>query len=527
MNKNKFKQYFEEIIPNLLNYKRWENEINAFLSALIIGFIAHGYIFFNNITLHDNIYNFYMGGTYTSGRWMLAKLLRLSQVIYDTNYLHYSTPWYLGFISLIWIGMSAALIIFTLKIKSRALSILMGGILVSFPVITSLFGYMFTSGMYSFGTFMGVVGVFFVCSIDKVKSWKKLIPVTIGILLQACSVGVYQANIGVIASFTIIVFLKSLDYEEVCGIIPIIKRVLYFVLETLCYLITYYIASIYFVKRVGESLSSYQGIGNMGQVGITEYLSRIPVAYVEFFNPTLEQSRYMYSGGVKYFYLWVLIAIMTFIGINLFTQYRHKLFTGTIYAPAVLVFPLCANIIYVMCDGYIYSMMVYGEVMIFVLLLYLCSIMKLKWKSFANVCTVIPITIMVILYCRYANVCYLNADYVQKAGISYFNRMVTRIESTEGYVAGMPIVFIGERPSVDSSLFLYTEFDEIHIWPYEFKTMVNNWNWYDFMKSNCGFDPPRGDATLFADNEEVISMPSYPSDGSIQIIDGFVVIKLE
>ena len=181
-----------------------------------------------------------MGGTYTSGRWMLAKLLRLSQVIYDTNYLHYSTPWYLGFISLIWIGMSAALIIYTLKIKSRALSILMGGILVSFPVITSLFGYMFTSGMYSFGTFIGVVGVFFVCSIDKAKSWKKLILVTIGILLQACSVGVYQANIGVIASFTIIVFLKSLDYEEVCGIIPIIKRVLYFVLETLCYLITYY-----------------------------------------------------------------------------------------------------------------------------------------------------------------------------------------------------------------------------------------------------------------------------------------------
>ena len=58
MNKNKFKQYFEEVIPSLLNYKRWENEIYAFLSALIIGFIAHGYIFFNNITLHDNIYNF-------------------------------------------------------------------------------------------------------------------------------------------------------------------------------------------------------------------------------------------------------------------------------------------------------------------------------------------------------------------------------------------------------------------------------------------------------------------------------------
>lgn len=527
MNKINLKIYYEKITQNMLDYKRWKNEIYSFVSAIIIGFISHGFIFFNNITLHDNIYNFYMGGTYTSGRWMLAKLLRLSQVIYDTNYLHYSTPWYLGLLSLIWISMSAALIVYTLKINSKIFSVLIGGILVSFPVITSLFGYMFTSGMYSFGTFMGLAGVFFVCNIDKVKGWKKLIIVALGVALQACSVGVYQANIGVIASFTIIVFFKSLDYEEVSGVFPILKSVLYYVLETLVYLFIYYIASIYFVRRVGERLSSYQGIGNVGNVGIMEYLSRIPVAYMEFFSPTPDQSRYMYSGGVKYFYYWVLIAILAFIGINLFTRYKNKLFTGIIYALASLVFPLCANIIYVMCDGYIYSMMVYGEVMIFVLLLYLCSTIKFKWKSIANLCTVIPITIMVILYSRYANVCYLNADYVQKAGISYFNRMVARIESTQGYVAGMPVVFIGERPEVDASLFLYKEFDEVHIWPYEFKTMVNNWNWYDFMKSNCGFHPPRGDASLFAENEKVLSMPSYPSDGSVQIIDECIVVKLE
>lgn len=502
-----------------------ENEIYAFLSTVIFGLIAHGFIFFNNITLHDNIYNFYMGGTYTSGRWMLAKLLRLSQVVYDTNYLHYSTPWYLGFISLIWIGMSAALIVYTLQIKSRLISILLGGILVSFPVITSLFGYMFTSGMYSFGTFMGLAGVFLFAR-KKTMGWKKIVSAVIGILLQACSVGVYQANIGVIASFTVIVFLKSLDEGEISGIVPILKRILYFMLGTFGYLFTYYIASVYFVKRIGESLSDYQGISNMGKEGITEYLARIPVAYMEFFDPTPGESRYMYMGG-KGLYLLILAVILTFVGINLFIRYRHKLFTGIVYALAVLAFPLCANIIYIMCAGNIYSMMMYGEVMIFVLVLYLCSIMRFKWKNIAYACTVIPITIMIILYCRYANVCYLCADFVQKAGISYFNRMITRIESAEGYVAGMPVIYIGEWPEVDNSLFLYKEFDDIHLWPYEFKTMVNNYNWYNFMKSNCGFNPPRGDAALYADSDEVLSMPNYPSEGSIQVIDGYVIIKLQ
>lgn len=501
------------------------SEVYAFFSAIIVGFIAHGYIYFNNITLHDNIYNFYMGGTYTSGRWMLAKLLRLSQVIYHTNWLHYSTPWYLGLLSSIWIGMSAALIIYALQIKSRLIGVLTGGILISFPVITSLFGYMFTSGMYSFGTFLGIAGVTLFAK-KEAKGWRKLANALMGILLQACSIGVYQANVGVIASFTIIVFLKLLDKGEVSGIVLIIKKILYFVMGTLGYLATYHAASIYFVNRIGESLSDYQGIGNVGKVGISEYFSRVPRAYMEFFDPTPGQSRYMYCGGVRPYYLWILAVIFVFLGINLFMRYRHEVFSGIVYALAVLIFPLCANIIYVMCDDNIYSMMMYGEVMIFVLALYLCSIMKFKWEKIANACTVLPVAIMIILYCRYANVCYLCADFVQKAGISYFDRMIMRIESTEGYVAGMPVVFIGERPDIDPSLFLYEEFDDINIWPYAFKTMVNNWNWYDFMKSNCGFHPPAGDAALYVDRDEVLSMPNYPSADSIQIIDDCVIIKL-
>lgn len=527
MNTNKFKRYFIEDMWKIFNYKRWENEVYAFLSAIIIGFIAHGYIFFNNITLHDNTYNFYMGGTYTLGRWMLAKLLRLSQIVYDTNYLHYSVPWYLGFVSLFWIGMSAALIIYMLEIKNKIFSILIGGILVSFPVITSMFGFMFTAGMYSFGTFMGLAGVFFVSSIDKIKKWKKLIFVVIGILLQAGSVGVYQANIGVIATFTLIMFLKSLDYEEITDNKAIIKRIIYFVLETFGYLFAYYIASVYYVNKIGAELSSYQGIGNLGKVGVTDYLSRIPLAYKEFINPTPEVSQYMYCGGVRYFYYFILILIFLFVVISLVRQYRKSVFVGSIYTLAVLVFPLCANIIYVMCDSNIHSLMVYGEVMIFVLLIYLCSVPKIKRDKLLKAVTICIITFVIILYCRYANVCYLKADYVQKAGISYFDRMITRIESAEGYEAGMPVVFIGEAPEIDASVFLYKEFNEIQILPYQFDTMVNNYNWQAFMKSNCGFNPPRGDAAMFADNEEVIAMPMYPSDGSIQIISDCVVVKLQ
>ena len=416
--------------------------------------------------------------------------------------------------------------VYALKLKSKILAVLLGGLLASFPVITSMFGFMFTAGMYAFGTFMGVAGVLCVGSINKIKGWGKWIVACIGIGLQAGSVGVYQANIGVIVAFTIIVFLKSLDDEEIGDIASALKSILYYVAETLGYLVAYYVAAIYFVNRVGESLSSYQGIGNMEDVGILEYLSRIPLAYSEFFAPTPGQSRYMYSGGVKYYYYIVLVLSICFVLWNLCTRYRHKVHLGIVYALAVSVFPLAVNIIYVMCDENIYSMMMYGEVMIFVLLLYLCSNIRVKWKNLVKTSAVIPLAIVMVLFCRYANVCYLSADYVQKAGIAYFNRMVARIESEEGYVAGMPVVFIGERPEVDSSLFLYPEFNEVQMWPY-FKTMINNHSWYLFMKSTCGFNPPLGDPTLFVDKEEVIAMPQYPSEGSIMILDECVIVKLK
>lgn len=521
------KSKLENYLYSIFDYKEKINEVYAFISALIVGFLAHGYIFLNNITLHDNVYNFYMGGTYTSGRWMLGKLLRLSQIIYDTNYLHYSTPWFLGLVSLVCLGLSSAIIVNLLKIKSRAYSILVGAILVSFPVITSLFGYMFTAGMYSLGTLMGILGVYFVGKTNQVNCWIKIIYTLIGIALQACSIGVYQANIGVITSLTIILFLQSLDLKEDNRFVPVLKMIFYYIFETIAYMMLYFIAAKYFLERIGETFSSYQGIGNVGNVGFWEYLSRIPMAYAEFFSPQPNLSRYMYMGGVRVFYQWSLLLIILFIGIKLFAICKKSIFLGIVYFLALIVFPLSVNIIYVMCDENIHSMMMYGEVMIFILLIYLSNTMAIRWEKIVRICTVVPLIIIVILYGRYANVCYLKADYVQKSATSYFDRMVTRIESTEGYVAGMPVVYVGLWPEVDSNHFLYNEFDDIYISPYDFDTMVNNYNWLNFMKANCGFNPHINDPTLFIGKLEVEKMNAYPSQGSIKVIDGCVVVKLQ
>ena len=154
----------------------------------------------------------------------------------------------------------------------------------------------------------------------------------------------------------------------------------------------------------------------------------------------------------KYFDFFTVALLIILMVVNVFIHFKKNKFTACIYLLAGMVFPVATNIIYVMCGGYIYSMMMYGEVMIFVLLLYLGGTTSFKWKDIANGFAVIAITIIVVLFCRYANVCYLNADYVQKAGISYFNRIITRIENIEGYKNIKNSIFIAGGPMMGKSL---------------------------------------------------------------------------
>ena len=45
------------------------------------------------------------------------------------------------------------------------------------------------------------------------------------------------------------------------------------------------------------------------------------------------------------------------------------------------------------------------------------------------------------------------------------------------------------------------------------------------MKYWCGFDPEEADASSFEELPEVKKMPSYPADGSIQVVKGTLVVK--
>ena len=118
----------------------------------------------------------------------------------------------------------------------------------------------------------------------------------------------------------------------------------------------------------------------------------------------------------------------------------------------------------------------------------------------------------------------MSSYYTTKQTVSYFQTLVTRIKSVEGYSDQYPVAFIGEN--------------------YEDKSFENSWAstpfWYGglstilinrysrdwFMSNYLGYTYETvSDEMLQKLEVETKDMPSYPDSGSIAVIDGVVVVK--
>ena len=128
----------------------------TFVAVFIAGIMAHGYMFFNKISFHDDVHClFSLGSTVELGRWLLEIIRRILNGIVGK----YSMPLWTGMVSLLFIALSASMVIGLLEIKETLHCVLIGMIMVVFPAVTGTFIFMFTAGCYFFGLFLIVLSV--------------------------------------------------------------------------------------------------------------------------------------------------------------------------------------------------------------------------------------------------------------------------------------------------------------------------------------------------------------------------------
>lgn len=493
----------------------FERKVLSILSVILWGIAAHGISLTNKFSWHDDLASFWsVGLTTVAGRFSLKIYLFLEQMVWGRNY---SLPFYNGVITLGLIGCNTYLIVKILDLKKRLSIILISALLVTCPTICSLFGYMFMAITYMLSVTFVMVGLY----LGIVKNTTK--ELIIGAIFFAVGMGFYQGALAFGVGFALLVVLKSaLEDERMSTAIRLI-------FEIPGALVVYLVLNKFF-QAIDKIEKPYYNVNDSILNFVHSGAKRVFDAYKYFIKP-INANDSLYIGGVKYIYcifelLWLVITAIIVAYI-----YRKDKKRAVLVGVLSSLIPIGTNFVYCMVDSGIHSLMVYSRMLFLIWVLFLCEwaentgMLRESIKALVimiNTCLII----IAIAFCKTDNIAYLKANLVQEETTAYFNQLISRIKSTDGYKDEYPVVYLNEMHIQDETITHMPELDDITFIPYwSTSWLVNNYQWRQYMKVWCGFEPKEASASELSSEKQVSQMPHYPDAGSIMVIDQYIVVN--
>ena len=193
--------------------------------------------------------------------------------------------------------------------------------------------------------------------------------------------------------------------------------------------------------------------------------------------------------------------------------------------------PLGMNFTYVLSDGMVHDLMVYGIWLSYLPCLTLAcraasptqARKAVRWLCFGLV--------GVLLYANVqtANVLHLKKDMEHDAFLSYMTRVVYSMESCEGYIPGKtPVVFVGlARFDTIPGFEEYTrvtgaDYPGVTGMQEDFRARA----YFQYVLNNPALIPGSDVFARMREDPRVEAMPDYPLSGSVAMIDDVLVVKL-
>jgi len=493
----------------------------AMFVTLIYGLIVH---LFGMVTVFHNYDDIAMlprglGTTTVSGRWFLKILEDLS--VYCTQ--SYNLTWMNSLFSLLVLSLAVAFLVSTLKIKSKWAAALIGAAFISFPSVTSLFFFKYTAPAYCWAILMSI------CAVWLTDRWR--FGFLGGIVLLACSLGVYQAYLPLaIALYLIILILNALTKET--RFIDILRKSFLFLGTIVAGLITYFIILKVFLKIYHVELLGYQGINNMGQISLKEVPGLVFDATKQFILLPLDG----YCNLADNLYLRLAYAVIGLISVALIVYLLFKdkqkplKIAATFFLCALL--PTAINSIVLMKTDTVYTLMVLSFSLLICIPIALCELAE-KTNAHSKIISLFrKLTVVLIVPIIFFNSVFANVNY---SSIYYTNRQVenaivsifTQASQQPGYTADKKWAFIGQA---DNNSFDTDVWGGTLLYGGNATTisLVNGYSFIQWTHHYLGHNFEKADQSTHAQLQqlpEVQDMPSWPNYGSVKVIGEYVVVK--
>lgn len=486
----------------------------GFLATWILGLLAHAYRFFNFLPTWDSMYNFTgTGATFWSGRCFLGYFSDISS--------KYDMPWVNGALSLFYISIAVVMLIDLFEIKERLYCILLAGLVVSFPTVTSTFAYMFTADGYMMAFLLSVTGIWLTCKF-KHGVWP-------GAVCIGLSMGTYQAYISVTLMVVLLIAVKALllDKKSFKNAFFEYWRCLAAILGGAVF---YKVADSLFNAYYGITLTGYQGIDSVGILTLAQYKEALHKTFSSLahlwclHNGLFSTNKYGLANAA------VVGGILLGTVILIVKNKTYKDVLGVIVtALAIIVLPIAAFSVNFVSPGTSYhTLMEMGVCFIYLLLL--LYIVHGEWKNKAGkALQVIGVCVLAFL-CYYntvnANIAYnsMNLSYQKSYGVC--SNILDRIEQLDEYPEVSKVALIGDYHAasggidelsptimgVSQDIYLKTDYHYISMWNYCF---------------GRGFAMTSGEEKeAIKQTEEYQELSAYPAKNCVAVINGTIVVKL-
>ena len=517
-----------------MNIIRKSYDKKVFLTAFLATFIIHGARIFNVLCWHDDVKYIFRGWNtgLRHGRW----LHHIMATIIEYTSGHEILPVFSGIVSALCIGLIACLLLDLFEIKEYWLQFPLILIFCAIPSVTGHFGYIGSAGYDFVGKLLCAAGAYILCK--GIEGKKGVLSFELGALLFACSLGEYQCYVPFYLTILLIYFTKEIlkahnTWKE------FFVKAIYYVGSSVVGLVLYLVILKLFLYAAGTELTSYAGTDTFGVVNISTYIERVIFAYQDFFVPHMNEPYNMFPFHWDGWHAGLLFGLFGLMLLNLVLKVIKKEYNGAVQSIiAFILLPLGLNFNFIVYGAEAtHSLHMYHYILLFLYLFVLAEVISeqiffvsskdtVKQALIKGICGITAVVVLIfgVLYIRYDNYCYMQAEVRQEKAISYFTTLITRIQSVDGYDDDYPIAFMNADQKKNSIDEITDRFDPIVTNPYSYP-IVNSYDWEDYIRLWCGFEPSYADPSEYFDNEIVQEMPSYPDDGSIQVMDGVVVVK--
>lgn len=513
-----------------LNRKIPKHTWVCFVSGIIVGWITHFYMLSHKLLNWDdaNNMNTYGSGDYL-GRWFLKYIHPLGG--------RYSIPAVHGFLLLLCIAISACLILEIMQIRSVTGAVLTAVVLETFPSVVSTISFMFMAHTSGIGILMVTLAVYF---LRKYRyGWVPCL------VLLICALGTYQSYISFAITLMLLGMISDIFHGKTFP--EMLKKGILCVAVLGAGVLIYMKLSHIIYPNIDNE--TYGGVGNMGQIAISEMPRLIGRCYKRFLEYFLWKPFAFVTGTAQAANIVVcILAVSLFAYLVIERKIYSDVLTFIMLVILCFFVPLAAAFIYFMAPEVSYSMlMLYAYALIYVTLLALLEYcmedwhikpVSVRWRNIFRYAAVIVtiVTIAVSSYTDYllTNRAYLRTNFATERVQQYFNRVLAMVETTPGFENGDAVEILGEfyyrdnPSSVEIDILDSEDLRELDGVALE-NGLITMSVRDNFIKMFVGYDVADlsfGDKEKLMDTDEYKNMPVYPADGCVQKINDIWVVKM-